>query len=219
MNKYLFGLALSIGLMSAGCDASKHMEDMGFKKGEGVVEKGVIKYDTLVEKDEICNESWSNYEAQLQRRADLIPMLVNTVKGYATHEQETLTKVMEARAAATQIKMTSEDLTNPEKMAAFQKAQDQMKGSLSRLMVVQENYPTLKADGRFHDLMVSMEGTENRILIARKNYNKSVMEYNVELRRVSGKAINPVTGFEFKPRLPFSADENAKVAPKVDFSK
>ena len=220
MNRVLaVALVVSAGLMSMGCDVKKNMEDIGLKKGENPTEKVVIKYDTLVERDEVCNQKWADYEAQLQRRADLIPMLVNTVKGYAAHEKDTLTSVMEARASATQVKLTAEDMSNPEKMKAFQEAQDKMKGSLSRLMMVQEKYPELKADARFHDLMVSMEGTENRILLARKKYNESVMQYNVELRKVSGKAVNPVTGFEFKPRLPFAAAESAKVAPTVDFSK
>jgi LemA protein len=183
-----------------------------------LIDKGVEKYDTLVNKDEICNQMWADYEAQLQRRADLIPNLVAVVKGSAAHEEKTLKEVMEARAAATQIKISGEDVTDPEKMAAFQKAQEQLKGTLSRLMMVQENYPDLKANAQFHDLMVQMEGTENRILRARQQYNKTVQDYNLELRRISGKAINPLTGHEFKPRIYFSADESAKTAPKVDFS-
>lgn len=212
-------LITSISILLVGCDANKHMEDLGFKKGAGVVEKGVVKYDTLVERDEKCNESWSNYDAQLQRRADLIPMLVETAKGFASHEHDTLSDVMTARASATQIKMTSEDFTDQTKMENFQKAQNQMKGSLSRLMMVQEKYPELKSDKHFHDLMIQMEGTENRILRSRQEYNKTVMEFNLELRRISGKAINPITGFEFKPRVFFSSDESAKIVPKVDFSK
>lgn len=186
--------------------------------GCSLLDQGVQKYDTLVDKDEVCNQKWSDYEAQLQRRSDLIPNLVAVVKGSAAHEEKTLKEVMEARAAATQIKLTSEDLTDPEKIAAFQKAQEQVKGSLSRLMMVQESYPDLKANAQFHDLMVQMEGTENRILRARQEYNKTVKDFNLELRRVSGKAINPITGHEFKPRVYFSADEGAKTAPKVDFS-
>jgi LemA protein len=186
--------------------------------GCSLLDQGVQKYDTLVDKDEVCNQMWADYEAQLQRRSDLIPNLVAVVKGSAAHEEKTLKEVMEARAAATQIKLTADDLTNPEKMAAFQKAQDQIKGSLSRLMMVQESYPDLKANTQFHDLMVQMEGTENRILRSRTEYNKSVKDFNLELRRVSGKAINPLTGHEFKPRVYFSADESAKVAPKVDFN-
>lgn len=217
MNRILY--TVLFGMMLSGCDASKHMEDLGFKKGNGIVEKGVVKYDTLVEKDEICNQKWADYEAQLQRRADLIPMLVETAKGFATHEQDTLRQVIEARASATQVKLTGEDFTDPAKMEEFQKAQSQMKGSLSRLMMIQEKYPDLKSDTHFHDLMIQMEGTENRILRSRQEYNKSVTEFNVELRRISGKAINPLTGNEFKPRVFFTADENSKIAPKVDFSK
>jgi LemA protein len=124
---------------------------------------------------------------------------------------------MEARSAATQIKLTADDLTDPAKMAAFQKAQDQLKGSLSRLMMVREAYPDLKANAQFHGLMIQMEGTENRILRSRQQYNESVKSFNLELRRVSGKIMNPITGKEFKPRVYFSADESAKTAPKVDF--
>ncbi len=186
--------------------------------GCSLVDQGVQKYDTLVDKDEICNQMWSDYEAQLQRRSDLIPNLVAIVKGSAAYESKTLKEVMEARAAATQIKLSADDLTDPAKIAAFQKAQDQLKGTLSRLMMVRENYPDLKANAQFHDLMVQMEGTENRILRARQQYNKVVKDYNLELRRVSGKAINPVTGNEFKSRVYFSADPSATVAPTVDFS-
>jgi LemA protein len=185
--------------------------------GCGLADQGIQKYDTLVDKDEICNQKWADYEAQLQRRADLIPNLVAVVKGSAAHESKTLKEVMEARAASTQIKLTADDLTDPAKMAAFQKAQDQLKGSLSRLMMVREAYPDLKANAQFQGLMVQMEGTENRILRSREEYNKSVQSFNLELRRVSGKVLSPFTGKEFKPRVYFSADESAKVAPKVDF--
>ena len=185
--------------------------------GCSLLDQGVQKYDTLVDKDEVCNQMWADYEAQLQRRSDLIPNLVAVVKGSAAHEEKTLKEVMEARAAATQIKLTADDLTNPEKMAAFQKAQDQIKGSLSRLMMVQESYPDLKANKHFHDLMVQMEGTENRILRSRTEYNKSVKDFNLELRQVSGKAINPITNREFKPRVYYSSDASAKVAPAVSF--
>lgn len=176
------------------------------------------KYDELVSKDERCNQAWADVESQLQRRSDLVPNLVATVKGSAAHEEKTLKEVVEARASATQLKLTGEDFSNPEKMAAFQKSQDQLKGTLSRLMMVQESYPDLKANAQFHDLMVQMEGTENRILRARQEYNKVVQDYNLELRRVSGKVMNPLTGHEFKPRVYFAADEAAKIAPKVDFA-
>ena len=218
----LFSIATAAMVASMclmGCNLKEHMEDIGFKEGKNPVEKATIKYDTLINKDEFCNQMWSDYEANLQRRADLIPMLVETAKGFAAHEHETLEAVISARAAATQIKMTSDDLSDPVKAAAFNEAQSKMKGSLSRLMVVSEKYPELKADKHFHDLMVQMEGTENRILRARTEFNKSVAAYNEELRHVSGKAINPLTGFEFKRREGFKAEESAKVAPKVDFSK
>jgi len=181
-------------------------------------DRGVAKYDTLVDKDETCTMKWADYEAQLQRRADLIPSIVNTVKGSAAHEEKVLKEVTEARASATQIKLSAEDFTDPDKMKKFNEAQDKVKGSLSRLMMVQETYPDLKANSQFHDLMVSLEGTENRILIARRDYNDAVMKYNTELRHVSGKVINPLTGHEFKPRIYYQADEAAKSAPKVDFS-
>lgn len=181
-------------------------------------DRGVAKYDTLVDKDENCTMKWADYEAQLQRRADLIPSIVNTVKGSAAHEEKVLKEVTEARAGATQIKLTADDFTDPEKMKKFNEAQDKIKGSLSRLMMVKETYPDLKANSQFHDLMVTLEGTENRILIARRDYNDSVMKFNTELRHVSGKVINPITGHEFKPRIYYQADESAKVAPKVDFN-
>jgi LemA protein len=178
----------------------------------------VNKYDTLVDKDEVCTQKWGDYEAQLQRRADLIPSLVATVKGAAGHEEKVLKEVTEARASATSIKLTADDLTDEKKMKAFNDAQAQLKGSLSRLMMVQETYPDLKANQQFHDLAISLEGTENRILIARRDYNDAVMKFNTELRHVSGRVINPMTGKEFKPRVYYQADEAAKVAPKVDFT-
>jgi LemA protein len=190
-------MMLMVSLMSIGC---------------------VEKYDTLVTKDETCSQVWSDYEAQLQRRSDMIPQLVETVKGSALHESQTLKDVQEARSAATQIKLTADDLSDPDKMAKFQAAQNQIKGSLSRLMMVQEQYPDLKANKAFHDLQVQIEGTENRILRSRQEYNKAVQDYNVELRRVSGKAINPLTGHEFKPRVYFSADPASTVAPKINFA-
>ena len=178
---------------------------------------GCPKYDVLVEKNQICEEKWADVEAQLQRRYDLVPNLVATVKGSAQHEEDTLAKVTEARAQATQIKLTSDDLTDPEKVAAFQKAQDQLKGSLSRLMVVQEQYPDLKANAGFHALQVQLEGTENRILRAREEYNASVRDYNTELGKIGGAVVNKATGKPFKPRVYFNASAEAETAPKVSF--
>ncbi len=178
----------------------------------------VEKYDTLITKDEACSQMWADYEAQLQRRSDMIPQLVETVRGSALHESQTLKDVQEARAGATQIKLTADDLTDPDKMAKFQAAQNQIKGSLSRLMMVKESYPDLKANSAFRDLSIQIEGTENRILRSRQEYNRVVGDYNVELKRASGKALNPLTGHEFKPRVYFTADPASTVAPKVNFA-
>jgi LemA protein len=178
---------------------------------------GCQKYDVLVEKNSICDEKWADIDAQLQRRYDLVPNLVATVKGSAAHEENTLAQVTQARAAATQIKLTADDLTDPDKMAAFQKAQDNLKGSLSRLMLVQEQYPDLKANAQFHTLQVELEGTENRILRAREEYNAAVRDYNSELGKIGGQVVNKVTGKPFKPRVFFSASTEAQAAPKVSF--
>src|SRR5262245_19548115 len=182
-----------------------------------VVAPGCQQYDTLVEKDQVCEQRWADIEAQLQRRYDLIPNLVNVVKGSAKHEESVLKEVTEARSQAASIKLTSDDLTDPAKMAAFQKAQDQLKGSLSRLMVVQEAYPDLKANSAFHDLQVQLEGTENRLLRSREQYNDAVRDYNAELGKIRGTAVNKVTGKPFKPRVFFQASSEAHAAPKVSF--
>jgi LemA protein len=178
---------------------------------------GCQRYDVLVEKNQVCDEKWADVEAQLQRRYDLVPNLVATVKGSAAHEENTLAKVTEARAQATQIKLTADDLGDPDKMAAFQKAQDELKGSLSRLMLVQEQYPDLKANAQFHALQIELEGTENRILRAREEYNAAVRDYNSELAKIAGQVVNKVTGKPFKPRVYFAASADAQAAPKVSF--
>jgi LemA protein len=161
---------------------------------------GCQKYDVLVEKNAVCDEKWSDIDAQLQRRYDLIPNLVATVKGSAAHEEKTLAEVTQARAAATQIKLTADDLTDPAKMAAFQKAQDD-----------------LKANAQFHTLQVELEGTENRILRAREEYNAAARDYNAELAKIGGQVVNKVTGKTFKPRVYFSASAAAQTAPTVSF--
>lgn len=190
--------------------------------GCGLLDKGTDKYNTLVDKDEACQQAWSNIDAQLQRRNDLIPNLVASVKGYAAHERSTLDEVMQARASATQVKLEykpgQDDFSDPAKIAAFQQAQGSLATAMGKLMMVQEKYPDLKADAQFSHLMTEMEGTENRILQSRREYNATVTSYNTELRHVSGKVLNPITGFEFKPRVYFTADASAKDAPKVDFS-
>ncbi len=178
---------------------------------------GCQKYDQLIEADATADQKWANVEAQLQRRYDLVPNLVATVKASAKHEETTLTKVMEARAAATQIKLSADDLSDPAKVAAFQKAQDQLKGSLSRLLVAQEAYPELKASAGFRDLQTQLEGTENRILRAREEYNAAVKTFNAELGKVGGQVVNKVTGKPFKARVYFTASTEAQAAPKVSF--
>ena len=178
---------------------------------------GCGRYDELVEKDQVAAEKWANLEAQLQRRYDLVPNLVSVVKGSAKHEEDTLAKVTEARSQAASIKLTADDLSNPEKMAAFQKAQDQLKGSLSRLMVVQEQYPDLKANKAFHDLQVQLEGTENRILRAREEYNGAARAYNATLLKIGGQVTNKLTGKPFKERVFFNATAESQTAPKVSF--
>ncbi len=178
---------------------------------------GCQRYDSLVEKDQIAAQKWADLEAQLQRRYDLVPNLVEIVKGSAKHEEQTLAKVTEARSQAASIKLTADDLSDPEKMAAFQKAQDQLKGSLSRLMVVQEQYPDLKANASFHALQVQLEGTENRVLRSREEYNLAAREYNAELLKIGGQAINKITGKPFKPRVYFTASVESQAAPKVTF--
>lgn len=179
---------------------------------------GCGKYNELVEANATCDERWANLEAQLQRRYDLIPNLVATVKASAAFEQETLTKITEARSQAASIKLSGDDLSDPEKMAAFQRAQDQLKGSLSRLMVVQEQYPDLKASQSFRDLAVQLEGTENRILRAREEYNAAVKTYNAEQSKVGGSIVNKATGKPFRPRVYFTASTEATgPAPKVSF--
>lgn len=178
---------------------------------------GCQNYDQLVEKDQICEQKWADYEAQLQRRYDLVPNLVNTVKASAKHEADTLAKVTEARASATSIKLSGDDFTDPEKMAAFQKAQDQLKGSLSRLLVANEAYPELKGNQAFRDLQVQLEGTENRILRSREEYNNAVRVYNTELKKIKGQVVNKATGKPFKERVYFTASSEAQAAPKVNF--
>lgn len=178
---------------------------------------GCGRYNILVEKDQVAAEKWANLEASLQRRYDLVPNLVATVKASARHEEETLTKVAEARAQVGSLKLTADDLTDPAKVAAFQKAQGELQGAIGRLLLVQEQYPDLKANQSFHDLQVQLEGTENRILRAREEYNAAARDYNAELLKIGGQVVNKVTGQPFKPRVYFTATEGAQAAPKVSF--
>lgn len=187
----------------------------------GLLGAGVDKYNVLVDKDEACNAAWSDYESNLQRRTDMIPQLVAVVKGSAAHEETTLIAVTQARASATrpEIKLDpkNDDFADPAKFAAFQQAQGQLGAAMSRLLVANEAYPTLQANQGFHDLQVQIEGTENRLLRAREQYNLAARNYNTELRHVSGQVLNPLTGNPFRPRVYFTASEDAKVAPKIDF--
>jgi LemA protein len=179
---------------------------------------GCQKYDQLVEKDQVCQQKWSDLEADLQRRSELIPNLVSTVKAAANYEQSTLTKITEARASATSIKLTGDDFSDPAKMKAFEEAQAKLSsGAIGRLLVSNENYPKLQANGQFTDLMKQLEGTENRILRARQQYNESVKDYNTELGKIRGAAVNKATGQPFKPRVYFSAAPESTAAPKVSF--
>lgn len=175
-------------------------------------------YDQLVEKDQTAQQKWADYEAQLQRRADLIPRLVTTVKAAAQYEQSTLDKITQARASATQIKLTGDDFSDPAKVKAFEEAQAKISSSaISRLLVSNENYPKLQASGQFTDFMKELEGTENRILRAREQYNEAVKDYNTELNKIRGTAINKATGQAFKPRVYFSAAPDSTAAPAVSF--
>lgn len=178
---------------------------------------GVKKYDALVEANAVCDQKWADIETELQRRYDLIPNLVATVKASAAHEEKVLAEVTAARASATQIKLTADDLTDPAKMAEFTEAQSALTGALGRLLVTQEAYPDLKANAQFHDLMIELEGTENRIARSRQEYNDAVKTYNAELEKVSGRVINKITGKPFKPRVYWSASAAAHEAPKVSF--
>jgi LemA protein len=174
-------------------------------------------YDELVDKDQTAAEKWANLDAQLQRRHDLVPQLVAVVKGSAKHEEQTLAEVTQARAAASQIKLDADDLSDPAKMAAFEKAQGELSGALSRLLVVNEAYPDLKANASFRDLQVQLEGTENRILRAREEYNAAARDYNATLARIRGKVVNKVSGKPFLPRVYYQASAEATAAPTVSF--
>lgn len=171
-------------------------------------------YNGLVKQDEKVKNSWNNVNSEYQKRSDLVGNLVNTVKGAAKFEQETLTKLVEARAKATSINLTADQLT-PENMAKFQQAQSQMSGALSRLLVVVENYPDLKANQNFLQLQGSLEGIENDVKNSRKTFNDAVNSYNVKVRSFPMNMLSGIFGFSKKEG--FKADEGAEKAPKVEF--
>ena len=171
-------------------------------------------YNGMVNMREAVSAQWSNVENQYQRRLDLIPNLVNTVKGYASHEKETLEGVVEARSKATQIKVDANDLT-PEKLAEYQKAQGAVTSALGKLLAITENYPDLKANQNFLELQAQLEGTENRINVARKNFNDAAQAYNTNIRRFPKNIFAGMFGFDKKAY--FEAEEGSEKAPKVEF--
>ena len=179
-----------------------------------VVICAISGYNGLVTLDENVSNAWSNVETQYQRRADLIPNLVSTVKGYATHEKETLEGVVEARSKATSIKLDADNLT-PEKLAAFQKAQGDVTTALGKLLAITENYPDLKANENFKELQAQLEGTENRITVARMEFNKQAKELNTQIRRFPKNLLASIFGID--KRAYFEAAEGAAQAPKVEF--
>ena len=176
-------------------------------------------YNDFQRLDEQVKAGWSEVINQYQRRADLIPNIVATVKGEANFEQETLTKVIEARAKATSIQATPELINNPEAFQKFQAAQGELSGALSRLLVVTENYPNLKANQGFQDLRVQLEGTENRITVARNRYIKTVQDYNVLVRSLPTNLTAMVMGYGVKPSFTVANEATISAPPSVSFDK
>ncbi len=179
-----------------------------------VVLWGISVYNGLVNKDEVVSQAWSNVETQYQRRADLIPNLVNTVKGYAQHEESTFREITEARTRATSINIDPTNMTE-EDLLKFQQAQSEVGSALGRLIAVAENYPELKANENFMELQTQLEGTENRIQKSRTEFNEAVKAYNVGVRRFPGNIIAGIAGFVTKAN--FKAEEGSEKAPSVEF--
>ena len=175
--------------------------------------------NALQSADEQIKSAWSEVLNQYQRRADLVPNLVETVKAFATQEREVFTRVTEARARVGSIQATPELVDNPEAFAKFQAAQGELAGALSRLLVVAENYPQLKSDANFRDLQAQLEGTENRIAVARNRYIKAVQDYNVTVRSFPSNLTAMVFGFKTKPNFTVENEREIGKAPKVDFGK
>jgi LemA protein len=194
MRKVFLGLVLSVAAVLSGCG-----------------------YNSFQTSDEQIKASWSEVLNQYQRRADLVPNLVSTVKGEAQFEQGTLTQVIEARSRATAIQATPELVNDPEAFQKFQTAQGQLSGALSRLLVVSENYPNLKANQAFRDLQVQLEGTENRITVARNRYIKSVQEYNVQVRSFPSNLTAMVFGYQPKANFTVENEKEISKPPKVSF--
>lgn len=175
---------------------------------------GVKIYNNMVSQEEGVSTAWANVESQYQRRADLIPNLVNTVKGYAAHESETLQAVVNARTKATSINIDAENMT-AEQLQEFQKAQSEVGGALGRLIAISENYPDLKANQNFLELQAQLEGTENRIAVERKNFNEAAKKFNTYIRKFPQSLLASVFGFDKKPY--FEAEEGSQKAPTVQF--
>lgn len=174
-------------------------------------------YNTLQSNDEQIKASWAEVINQYQRRADLVPNLVNTVKGYASHERQVLTQVTEARSRVGSLQVSPEVLNDPQAFARFQSAQGQLSGALSRLLAVAENYPQLKADASFRDLQAQLEGTENRITVARNRYIKAVQDYNITVRSFPTNLTAMVFGYAVKPNFTVENEKAISTAPAVDF--
>lgn len=177
---------------------------------------GISVNNSLIEQEENVNSAWAQVENQYQRRADLVPNLVNTVRGAADFESETLQNVIEARSRATSVNINAGDLNNPQAFQQFQEAQSQLSGALSRLLVTVERYPELQANQNFRDLQAQLEGTENRISTERMRFNRAAQEFNTKVRRFPASIIASIAGFEQKEY--FQADEGAEEAPTVDFN-
>ena len=175
-------------------------------------------YNTLQSTDEQIKASWAEVLNQYQRRADLVPNLVNVVKGFATQEKDVLLGVTNARSRVGGIQATPELFNDPEAFAKFQKAQGELSGALSRLLVVAENYPQLKSDANFRELQAQLEGTENRITVARNRYIQAVQQYNVVVRSFPSNLTAMVFGHQVKPSLTVENEKEISTAPKVDFS-
>lgn len=194
MRKFFFGILLVVSANLSGCG-----------------------YNTLQSTDEQIKASWSEVVNQYQRRADLVPNLVKTVSAYAAHEKQVLTQVTEARASVGSVQVTPQMLDDPGALAKFQAAQGELSGALSRLLVVSENYPQLKADASFRDLQAQLEGTENRITVARNRYIKSVQDYNVTVRSFPTNLTAMAFGFSVKPNFTVDNEKAISTAPAVDF--
>ncbi len=178
---------------------------------------GGCGYNVIQSQDEQVKSNWSDVVNQYQRRADLVPNLVNSVKGFAQQEKDVLLGVTNARAKASGIQVTPEVLNDPAAFQKFQAAQGELSGALSRLLVVMENYPQLKSDALFRDLMTQLEGTENRIAVARNRYIKSVQDYNVTIRSFPSNLTAMMFGYKEKPNFTVANEKEISVAPKVDF--